>query len=267
MLLVTLSLPPPPPSSHPQPHARAVLLPNALALALAQNQRTHTTHTHGTKPAPNAHTHQNNQRTLSFRHKTITMSKAVIGKPAPAFTAQAIVNGEIKEISLSDYKGAFQLAMWACGVSRGCAREKRKKRLSSSSRRSSSSSLPPPATPQGRVIRAREARGRCRPVEFDPAACSGRARAPRGGVSDAAAGTRRRRSRSAVGPRPHPPVTRARAHAALSSSHHTPNPPTTQASTSSSSFTPWTGRSSGESKILRASLVEKASRRTRQEGV
>jgi alkyl hydroperoxide reductase subunit AhpC len=34
------------------------------------------------------------------------MSKAIIGKPAPAFKAQAIVDGEIKEISLSDYKGA-----------------------------------------------------------------------------------------------------------------------------------------------------------------
>lgn len=35
------------------------------------------------------------------------MSKAVIGKPAPAFKAQAIVDGEIKEISLSDYKGKY----------------------------------------------------------------------------------------------------------------------------------------------------------------
>jgi hypothetical protein len=42
------------------------------------------------------------------------MSKAVIGKPAPAFKAQAIVDGEIKEISLSDYKGASRFAReWA----------------------------------------------------------------------------------------------------------------------------------------------------------
>lgn len=35
------------------------------------------------------------------------MSKAIIGKPAPAFTAQAVMpGGEIRELSLSEYKGA-----------------------------------------------------------------------------------------------------------------------------------------------------------------
>lgn len=32
---------------------------------------------------------------------------AIIGKPAPAFKGQAIVDGEIKEISLDDYKGKY----------------------------------------------------------------------------------------------------------------------------------------------------------------
>ena len=31
---------------------------------------------------------------------------AIIGKPAPAWKGQAIVDGEIKEISLDDFKGA-----------------------------------------------------------------------------------------------------------------------------------------------------------------
>lgn len=35
------------------------------------------------------------------------MSKAVIGKPAPAFTATAVVDGDFKSISLSDYKGKY----------------------------------------------------------------------------------------------------------------------------------------------------------------
>ncbi|PNH09207.1 Peroxiredoxin-4 [Tetrabaena socialis] len=32
---------------------------------------------------------------------------ATIGSPAPAFKAQAVVNGEIKEVSLDDYKGKY----------------------------------------------------------------------------------------------------------------------------------------------------------------
>ena len=32
---------------------------------------------------------------------------AQIGKPAPKFTAEAYVNGEIKEVSLCDYKGKW----------------------------------------------------------------------------------------------------------------------------------------------------------------
>lgn len=30
-----------------------------------------------------------------------------VSKPAPDFKAQAIVNGEIKEVKLSDYKGKY----------------------------------------------------------------------------------------------------------------------------------------------------------------
>ena len=30
----------------------------------------------------------------------------VLNKPAPAFTLSAVVNGEFKNVSLSDYKGA-----------------------------------------------------------------------------------------------------------------------------------------------------------------
>ena len=32
------------------------------------------------------------------------MSKCVIGKPAPAWTAQAVIEGEFKTISLADFK-------------------------------------------------------------------------------------------------------------------------------------------------------------------
>ncbi len=32
---------------------------------------------------------------------------AKLGKPAPAFTCKAAVNGEIKEVSLADYKGKY----------------------------------------------------------------------------------------------------------------------------------------------------------------
>ena len=34
---------------------------------------------------------------------------AIIGKPAPAFKGQAVVDGEIKEISIADYKGESSL--------------------------------------------------------------------------------------------------------------------------------------------------------------
>ena len=33
--------------------------------------------------------------------------QAQVQKPAPAFTAQAVVNGQFKEVSLSDYKGKY----------------------------------------------------------------------------------------------------------------------------------------------------------------
>ena len=33
------------------------------------------------------------------------MTKAIIGKPAPAFSGTAVLNGEFKELKLSDYLG------------------------------------------------------------------------------------------------------------------------------------------------------------------
>jgi|UniRef100_A0A914E7N4 alkyl hydroperoxide reductase subunit AhpC len=38
---------------------------------------------------------------------TVAMSKAFIGKPAPEFTTDAVVNGDFKTVSLSDYKGKY----------------------------------------------------------------------------------------------------------------------------------------------------------------
>eukprot|EP00088_Acartia_fossae_P005237 TRINITY_DN12297_c0_g1_i1.p1 TRINITY_DN12297_c0_g1~~TRINITY_DN12297_c0_g1_i1.p1 ORF type:complete len:230 (+),score=33.84 TRINITY_DN12297_c0_g1_i1:46-735(+) len=35
------------------------------------------------------------------------MNQAAVQKPAPNFTAQAVVNGQFKEVSLSDYKGKY----------------------------------------------------------------------------------------------------------------------------------------------------------------
>ena len=35
------------------------------------------------------------------------MSQTQIGKPAPNFKGQAVVNGEFKEIELKDYKGKY----------------------------------------------------------------------------------------------------------------------------------------------------------------
>eukprot|EP01027_Heterolobosea_sp_BB2_P020985 GEZU01029989.1.p1 GENE.GEZU01029989.1~~GEZU01029989.1.p1 ORF type:complete len:198 (+),score=85.45 GEZU01029989.1:77-670(+) len=35
------------------------------------------------------------------------MSKAFVQRPAPAFTATAVVNGEFKQVSLSDFKGKY----------------------------------------------------------------------------------------------------------------------------------------------------------------
>ncbi|KAJ3149223.1 hypothetical protein HDU89_003939 [Geranomyces variabilis] len=36
-----------------------------------------------------------------------TAARAVIGKPAPAFTLPAVVDGQFKDVSLSDYKGKY----------------------------------------------------------------------------------------------------------------------------------------------------------------
>lgn len=35
------------------------------------------------------------------------MSKAFIGKPAPDFKTQAVVDGDFVEVKLSDYKGKY----------------------------------------------------------------------------------------------------------------------------------------------------------------
>lgn len=35
------------------------------------------------------------------------MSKAFIGQPAPSFSVDAVVNGDFKTVSLSDYKGKY----------------------------------------------------------------------------------------------------------------------------------------------------------------
>ena len=35
------------------------------------------------------------------------VTKAIIGKPAPAFSGTSVLNGEFKELKLSDYLGNF----------------------------------------------------------------------------------------------------------------------------------------------------------------
>ncbi|GMR36241.1 hypothetical protein PMAYCL1PPCAC_06436, partial [Pristionchus mayeri] len=37
----------------------------------------------------------------------LQMSKAFVGKPAPDFSAQAVIDGEFKTVSLKDYKGKY----------------------------------------------------------------------------------------------------------------------------------------------------------------
>lgn len=37
----------------------------------------------------------------------MSSSKAFIGKPAPEFIADAVVDGDFKTVSLSDYKGKY----------------------------------------------------------------------------------------------------------------------------------------------------------------
>ena len=47
----------------------------------------------------------------TFQARTLSLSSRVlqaqVQKPAPDFTAQAVVNGQFKEVSLSDYKGKY----------------------------------------------------------------------------------------------------------------------------------------------------------------
>lgn len=38
---------------------------------------------------------------------SLQYTKAVISKPAPEFSGTAVVNGEFKPVSLSDYKGKY----------------------------------------------------------------------------------------------------------------------------------------------------------------
>merc|ERR1739838_543167 len=45
--------------------------------------------------------------TSDFRKKKMSAGDAKIGHPAPAFNAQALVNGEFKNVQLSDYKGKY----------------------------------------------------------------------------------------------------------------------------------------------------------------
>jgi len=40
-------------------------------------------------------------------HQEYTVPKAFIGNPAPVFTAEAVVDGKFKNVSLSDYKGKY----------------------------------------------------------------------------------------------------------------------------------------------------------------
>lgn len=40
-----------------------------------------------------------------FRVSNMSAGDAKIGQPAPAFNAQALVDGEFKQVQLSDYKG------------------------------------------------------------------------------------------------------------------------------------------------------------------
>lgn len=35
------------------------------------------------------------------------MAQAFVGKPAPNFTTEAVINGDFKTISLSDFKGKY----------------------------------------------------------------------------------------------------------------------------------------------------------------
>ena len=37
------------------------------------------------------------------------MSLRLVGKPAPEFKADAVINGEFKQISLNDYKSKYEL--------------------------------------------------------------------------------------------------------------------------------------------------------------
>ena len=45
--------------------------------------------------------------TIFVDQLNIQVTKAIIGKPAPAFSGTAVLNGEFKELKLSDYLGTF----------------------------------------------------------------------------------------------------------------------------------------------------------------
>jgi len=154
------------------------------------------------------------------------MSKAVIGKPAPAFTAQAIVDGEIKEISLSDYMGASLCVSPPIKAKPESWGERRSPSLDASTRLHTNSRGSRYRSSPSRVRLAllRDSAREIRPKRAAAADDAGARRAPRA--------ARARHYKSIA----HPLLL-------------LPPLPTThsQASTSSSSSTPWTGPLSGES--------------------
>lgn len=48
----------------------------------------------------------------SFTTNTMSSGNAQIGKPAPDFKATAVVDGQFKEIKLSDYRGKESNIYW-----------------------------------------------------------------------------------------------------------------------------------------------------------
>ena len=56
---------------------------------------------------PNNLYFRSNQPSIMFSRSLRRAVSSLVTKPAPAFQAQALVNGEFKEVSLSDYKGKY----------------------------------------------------------------------------------------------------------------------------------------------------------------
>ena len=53
--------------------------------------------------------HKNGPRSTLWSFVAVARRRmvAVIGKPAPDFACRALVDGELKDVSLSDYKGKY----------------------------------------------------------------------------------------------------------------------------------------------------------------